>query len=167
MRGCCLITVQYQRVSVHLSHELKSPRGCLAQIKFQRVIIHLHPQKEERKKQSNYIEVPPRVSQITRRRHADGRGGGRRQMLAPQIAAAAVNLPKTVQRRVERPGWGLGGGGGRDDRGKKRRGNFHFHRSSFDEKCLRRSPWGSNCGGGQKNEPPPMISRHFPTAAFL
>lgn len=75
MRGCCLTTVQYQRVSVHLSHELKSPRGCLAQIKFQRVIIHLHPQKEERKKQSNYIEVPPRVSQITRRRHADGRGG--------------------------------------------------------------------------------------------
>lgn len=75
MRGCCLTTIQYQRVSVRLSRELESPRGCLAQIKFQRVIIHLPPQKTERKKQSNYVEVPARVSQITRRRHADGTGG--------------------------------------------------------------------------------------------
>lgn len=77
MRGCCLTTIQYQRVSVRLSRELESPRGCLAQIKFQRVIIHLPPQKTERKKQSNYVEVPARVSQITRRRHADGTGGGK------------------------------------------------------------------------------------------
>lgn len=71
MRGCCLTTIQYQRVSVRLSRELKSPRGCLAQIKFQRVIIHLPPPKNGKKKAiqlcrgacsriSNYTSTPRR-----------------------------------------------------------------------------------------------------------